>query len=136
MIRLIIAVIIFISLSIHVSGSSGSTSSMAFVKVCGPRELKEVTETVCSMLAKRDSLALAWSIRRRPVGQRVQTHGIPTRGLPTYLPTTLLPSAVQQPTIGIRGKRSIMKRLAPEDMASLCCRQPCPISYYSLFCDE
>lgn len=134
MIRIIIA-IIFISLSIQVSDCSSSTSSLAFVKVCGPRELKEVTETVCSMLAKRDSLALAWSIRRRPIGQRVQAHGIPTRGLPTYLPTTLLPTAVQ-PTVGVRGKRSIMKRLAPEDMASLCCRQPCPISYYSLFCDE
>jgi hypothetical protein len=31
-----------------------STSMPSLVKVCGPRELKEVTESICSTLGKRD----------------------------------------------------------------------------------
>lgn len=129
MIGLTTITLLCMTIASTVNATSTVGPSMSFVKVCGPRELKEVTETVCSMLAKRDSLALAWSIRR----QRMQSNRLPVRGSQNLgLLTTILPSSN-----GMRGKRSaITKRLAPEDMAGHCCRHPCPISYYSLFCDE
>ena len=71
-------VVVFVTLLWLLTMGQEARALGPLVKVCGARELKEVTESVCSTLGKRDTIPFAASL----FGQRIRRKFMRVRGSP------------------------------------------------------